>query len=113
MAVLHDEAIIAVVVFHNFDRHAGVIELSAAADSARCISRPVLREMFGYAFDQLGCQQVVMRIAPDNGAGPRGLQRLAKAYGFQPTVLPRMRGRDKDDVLWRLTVEDWRGNGFN
>ncbi len=108
-AVAEGAEIIGAVIFNNFDPVGGTVELSAAADSARWLSRPVLFDVFSYAFDQLGCQAVVTRVDP----GDTRLGRIFPAYGFQRYDIPRLRGRDKGEAIFLLTEEAWRANGFH
>ena len=100
---------VAAVLFHNWDKGTGVIEISAASDSKRWLSRAVLAELFGYAFGQLGCQAVCARIDPDN----KSLARIFTAYGFKRYDVPRLRGRDKGETILILGDDDWRANGFH
>lgn len=109
MAVVDCGKVVAVTVFHDYDADAGVIQISAAADSAKWLTRPVLLEMFGYAFNELGCQAVVALVDPEN----KRLERIFGAYGFDRYFIPRLRGRDKGEALYLLTEEAWRDNGFH
>lgn len=109
MAVIEGDALQGAAIFHNYDKDAGVIEVSAAAETPRWLTRRVLKDMFGYPFDQLGCQAVIMRVDPDN----RRLDRILKAYGFERHDIPRLRGRDKAEALFILTDDVWRANGFH
>lgn len=109
LAVIDADELIAGVVYHNFQPESGVIELSAASTSKRWLTRQVLKAMFSYPFDQLGCQMVVLRVSERNTP----MIRIGKAYGFQDFVIPRLRGRDEAEVLLTLTDSDWRTNRFN
>lgn len=95
--------------YHNWNPAAGVIEFSGAATTPRWLTRDVLFQMFEYPFEQLQCQMTFARIAPDNTR----LLRILTAYGFEATRLPRMRGRDRDEILMTLTDDAWRSNGFH
>lgn len=109
MAVADGVKIIAAVIYHNYQPDAGVIELSAASDDKRWLTRPVLAEMFAFPFDQLGCQAVVLRA----DANRRDLKRIFTAYGFNLVVVPRMRGRDAPEAIYVLGDDEWRANGFH
>lgn len=109
MGVFEDEALVAVVVYHNYSREHGVIEISAAADTPRWLTRGVLLQLFKFPFEALGCQLVIMRVDPEN----KRLRRILTAYGFDHLTIPRMRGRDKDETLYMLTDDQWRANGFH
>ena len=100
---------IAAVLFHNWDKVAGVVEISGASDSKRWLSRSVLAELFGYAFGKLGCQAITAHIDPDN----EPLSRILLAYGFKRYDVPRLRGRNKGDAILVLGDDDWRANGFH
>ena len=65
--------------------------------------------MFAYPFEHLGCQMTVTR----NSARNRRLHRQLSAYGFQSFLVPRLRGRAEDEMIWTLTDDEWRANGFH
>lgn len=109
MAVVDGGNLLGACLFHNWHRDNGVIELTAASVSARWLSRPVLREIFGYAFGQLGCQAVVMRVAPENTR----MCRIASAFGFKRYDVPRLRGRDKAEAIFVIGDDDWRAGRFS
>lgn len=108
MGVVDGDSLIAVVVYHNWSRKRGVIELSAASTSPRWLARPVLFQMFAYPFQHLGCQTVVLRVSERN---PRMLG-IALRFGFEAHRIPRLRGRDEAEIILTLTDDDWLGNGF-
>ena len=103
LTVLRNSQPIAVVVFHNWQQDAGVIELSAAGGSG-WQSRRVINEVMSICFDAMECQMVVMRNSANDDATVSNSRRL----GFTGTLLPRLRGRDEDEWLFTLTEEAWR-----
>jgi RimJ/RimL family protein N-acetyltransferase len=109
MGVFSEQELIGVVVFNNWQPEAGVIEMHSAATSPRWLTRKVLKSMFGYVFDQLGCQNVVTRVSDRNTR----LLRIFTAYGFDHVLIPRLRGRDEGERIFWLTDEAWRANGFH
>lgn len=109
MGVFDGTELIGVMVYHNYDRKAGAIEVSGAADNPRWLTRKVLWDMFAYPFEQLDCQIVVMRVSPEN----RHLHRILTAYGFDCYTIPRLRGRHEDELIFTLTDDAWRNNGFH
>lgn len=114
LGVLHDGELVAGVVFHNWMEEAGVIELSAAATTPRWMTRPVLWEMFDYAFNRAKCQLAVLRVSEKNvSASGRGLHRLLPDYGFKAYRIPRLRGRDEAEIIYTLADDNWRANGFH
>lgn len=109
MGVFDGEKLIAVMVYHNWQPECGVIEISGAATDKRWLTRPALYEMFAYPFDRLEYQLVVMRVSQNNQmANGRGLQRMLKSYGFNEYRIPRLRGRDEDEIIFTLTDDQWR-----
>ena len=109
MGVFEHGALLGVVVFHNWQPEAGVIEISGASTSRRWLSRPMLERMFIWAFDERGCQLVAARVSDDN----KRLHRILHAYGFKSFVIPRLRGRGEDERVFTLTDDDWRGGKFH
>lgn len=108
MTVLEDGEPLGVVVFHNWNPEAEVIEISAAADSRHWLTRKTLNRIFSYAFDDCGCQMVVARIAETNTP----LHSIFHRYGFDSFVVPRLRGRNADERIFTLTDDVWRAGKF-
>lgn len=111
LGVFDDETLIAVVVFHDWEPKAGLIEISAAAISRRWLAKPVLWQMFSYAFNVVGCQLAVLRVSAD--ARQAHIHRMLTAYGFDHVRIKRMYGRFEDGLVFTLTDDDWRRNGFH
>lgn len=109
MGVIDGDQIIAVMAYHNYNPTSQVIEYSGAATSKRWLQRHVLQKMFAYPFDELGCQMLVTRNSAKNTA----LHRQLTSYGHTPYVIPRLRGRNEDEIIWTLTSEQWADNKFN
>jgi RimJ/RimL family protein N-acetyltransferase len=109
MAVTEGGQIIGACLFHNWQPEDGVIELTSASISPRWLSRSVLRAMFGYAFDRLGCQLAVMRVSPEN----QRMCRIAERFGFKRYDIPRLRGRDKPEAIFILGDDEWRSGKFS
>jgi RimJ/RimL family protein N-acetyltransferase len=107
-----DEAgrLVAGIVWHNWEPEAQTIEIGGSALPGQYwVTFETLARMFGYPFDQLGCQMVVMRMP----AGDARKRRMLAAFGFVQLEVPRMYGRDRDGVIATLTVEAWMANKFN
>jgi len=114
LGVFDGNELSAVVVYHNWYPENGVMELSCASTSPRWMTRPVLHEMFSFPFDRRGCQLVAMRVSEHNHtAEGRGLLRMSHAYGFEEHRIPRLRGRDEAEIIFTLTDDAWRANGFH
>lgn len=104
MAVFDEDELLAVMIYHNWDPKADTIEISGAAAHPRWLTRQTLWSLYAYPFDVLGCQLVVQR----NAAGNARVNRILKKLGFYPVTIPRLRGRFEDEIIWTLTVENWR-----
>lgn len=109
MAVVDRGRVIAGVLYNNWHPENGVIELHAASADKRWLTRPVLKAIFAYPFDQIGCQLCVLRVSERNTP----MLRIARAYGFNAYPIPRLRGRDEAECILTLTDDDWRSNRFN
>lgn len=99
---------IAACLFHNYYPDTGVIEMSAASVSPRCLSRIALNELFGYAFDEMKCQAVVLRVDARNSK----MCDIAARVGFCRCDVPRMRGRGLAEAVFVLGDDDWRNGKF-
>jgi hypothetical protein len=105
-----DGHLVAGILYNNYDKQAGVIEMSGAAlPGARWLTRETMWRAYQYPFLQLDCQMVVNRVPADDKSQLRQLI----AFNYAPTLLPRMLGRDRDLVVCRLTREAWEANKFN
>ena len=110
IGVVEGDALIAGIIFHNWDPEAGIIEISGAAlPGKHWLSRETLRRMFQYPFHTCGCQMVVQRTPADD---ERLLGVLAK-YNYTFIPFPRLFGRERDGVICHLTREAWEENKFN
>lgn len=109
MAVVDEGMLIAGVLYHNHYPDAGVIEMTAASVDKRWLTRPVLKAMFALPFDRFGCQLCVLRVSEHN----RPMHRIAKAYGFNEYIIPRLRGRDEAEHILTLTDDHWRQSKFH
>lgn len=108
IGVMENGEAIAGIVYTNFDPDAGVIELSAASTSPRWLTRKVLDLMFRYPFEQIGCQMVLLRVSEFNTR----MIRIAERFGFESHRIPRLRGRNHDGIVFTLTDDQWRSNGY-
>lgn len=104
MGVFDNDTLIAGTVFHNWHDGAGVMELSSAAISRRWLSPRVIRAMMAFPFDVMGCQMVAMRVSERNST----MVRIAKRFGFEGVMIPRLRGRDESEWVFTMTDDAWR-----
>jgi RimJ/RimL family protein N-acetyltransferase len=96
------------MVFHDYQPGPGLIQISSASTTPRWLTAEVRHMMFSYPFDQIGCQMVVLQVSAKN----ERMVRIAKAFGFTPYLIKRMRGRDEDGYVFTLTDDDWRASKF-
>ena len=99
----------AAVFFQNYDPDAGVIELTGASVSPRFATRETLRQLYSYAFDELGCQSVMQVARADDEHQAKLLPR----YGFKRFDIPRLKGRDQDAAVYVLHDDVWRTSKFH
>jgi len=104
--VLNDGKPIAGVVYHDWKPDAGPIQYGGAAIDRRWLQGPSLHYMFGYMFEDLGCQMVLTGNASTN----TGLHRILVKLDHKKHVIERGWGRDVDLYLWTLTREQWAAN---
>ncbi|WP_248447147.1 GNAT family N-acetyltransferase [Sinorhizobium meliloti] len=109
LGMIEGEHLVAGVVFHNYAPEAGVIELSSASASRRWLTRPMLKAMFGYPFDHIGCQMAVLRVSERN----TGMIEIAERFGFKAYRVPRLRGREEAEIIFTFTDDDWRNHAVN
>lgn len=103
LAVQRSGKIIGAVLFHNYQKAFGTVEISGAGHDG-WMTRGVLREMADYAFRQLKCQTIAMRCDPDDAR----MTRMARVAGFKRTDIPNMRGPGRPEAFYTLNVADWK-----
>lgn len=109
MAVLDQDRLVAGSVFHNWHPDEGVVEISSASTDGRWLSPPVIKAMFGLPFDRLGCRLVVLRVSERH----HKMRGIARRFGFQETVIPRLRGEDEAECVYTLSASEWAGHRMN
>lgn len=108
IAIVDGDHLAAGLVYHNYDKAAGVVEISGAAWRKGWLTRPVLRVMYAFPFEDLACQAVVQRVADDDHAQHRMLTR----FGADRYRIPRLRGLDKAENIFVTTKETWQANNL-
>lgn len=109
MGVFDRGVLVAGTAFHNWHEREGVIELSSASTTRRWLSRPVIKAMFALPFDRLSARLCVLRVSERN----RAMCRIARDFGFQETVIPRLRGSDEAECIYTLSSDDWAAHKLN
>jgi RimJ/RimL family protein N-acetyltransferase len=109
IGIEHQGNIIASVIFHNWIPDYGVIELSAAADDPRWLSKTVIRTIMNICFEQHKCQQIYTRQSSENNRAIK----IYRFLGFTEIILPNMRGESKDETLMLMTKNQWSSHKLN
>lgn len=109
MGVFHGGALVAGTVYHNWHPKPGVIELTSASSDPSWLTRPVIRAMFDLPFSLLGARLCVLRVSEHNEV----MRRIAQRFGFQETIIPRLRGEDEAECVYTLSASDWAGHRLN
>lgn len=102
IGVMDGDELVFAAVYHNWHPEHGIIEISGAGTTPRFLTKPVLKEIFGYPF-RIGCQMVVMRVSEKN----ERLHRQLHLLGFRSHLIPRLRGRDEGEFIFTLTDDTW------
>lgn len=100
--------ILGATVFHEYYPENGVVELTSASDHPAWMSRKMINAVFSYAFDELKCQLVVLRVSETN----THMRDIASRLLFNSYTIPRLRGRNEADVIYTLSDDDWRKNRY-
>lgn len=108
IGVVLDGNLIAGAVYHDWHPEAGVIQMSAAATSARWLAPKVLHAIFAYPFEVIGVQMVVLQVKDSNTR----MKRIAERFGFTGYPIPRLAGRNETAILYTLTDDAWRATAF-
>ncbi len=107
MDVRRDGKRVGAVVYHDYNPEAETMCMSAAGSDG-WLTRPVLYAMHAYVFDDAACQLAVLQVAEDNHL----MRSIAKRYGYEEFRIPRLRGRDRAEMIMTLTEETWRASRF-
>jgi len=103
---IYKPKLIAAVVYHDWAPENGTICMSAAADGP-WLDKETLYRMHAYPFE-IGCQAIVLQVSENNDR----MLRIARAYGYEITRVPRLRGREEAEMICVLREESWRGGRF-
>lgn len=97
------------VVYHGYDPDFRSIELSFASASPKWLTRPIIGQLLGYPFDQLGVARV-------SGATPKrsaDARRFLEKFGFKREGVIR-RGFGSDDaIISGLLRREWEHSRYN
>ncbi|WP_226552978.1 GNAT family N-acetyltransferase [Celeribacter naphthalenivorans] len=105
MAVIRDGKLSGGVVFHDWNPDAQVICMSAAGGRG-WLSLDAIYQMHRYCFDDAGAQLSVLQVSEHNSL----MRRTAEKFGYSGVTVPRLRGRNEDEVIYTLPEEVWRSH---
>lgn len=94
------------VVYSQYQPAFRSIEISCAATSRRWLTRPLVRGIMSYPFDQLHCQRVTA-ITPRRNKPSRS---FLETFGFKREGLIRKGFGDDDAVIYGLLEKEWRAS---
>jgi len=97
------------VVYHDWNPAQRTICMSAASESKRWLTRPVLHRMHEYVFDDADCRMAILQVSENNTA----MRRIAKAYGYRETLVPDLRADGEAEAVLTLHERDWRDSRFH
>lgn len=109
LAIIHNEKLIAGVVYHNYHPDNGIVEMSAYSDSKRWLTKKTIRDIFDLPFNKLNCQMVVMRVSEFND----DMIGIARRFGFSEVYIPRLRSRKEGEYIFTYTDDQWNSSAYN
>lgn len=109
MGVFDKGELVAGTAYNNWEPDSGVIELVSGSTTARWLTRPVVRAMFYLPFVLLGSRLVALRVSEHNET----MRAIAMRFGFEETIIPRIRADNEAECVYTLTADDWSKHRMN
>ena len=109
MGVFHGGRLVAGTLYHNWQPSEGVIELSSGSTTPRWLCKPVIKAMFHLPFAMLDARLCVLRVSEHNAT----MRAIARRFGFQETIIPRLRGDSEAECVYTLSASDWANHRIN
>lgn len=101
LAVWDGDEPVAGLIYHNWFRDCGTVELSGAAKPGRYwMTRPILNKIFEYPFRT--SQMMFMRHRLDNP-----IRKMWLRFGGEEVIVRRMYGPNADGAIHTFTREEW------
>lgn len=97
------------VVYHNWNRLAGNIELSFAATSPKWLTRDIVRALLRYAYTQLGCQRITA-CTPRRATRAR---QFLDRFGFRREGSVKRGFGNDNAIISGLLREEWDAHPIN
>lgn len=92
------DKIIAGMIVTNYSRYTRNCEVSFAADTPKWATKPSIRAMLRYPFEQLGCQRITTVIARSNTRSIR----FNEGIGFKQEGVMRLGAGHEDALIFGL-----------
>ena len=107
IAIMRDDKIVGGLVYNNFHRleKGSWCEISAATDDPGCLTRAVIREMFGFPFNHLGVNRLKAECAETNARVRSALTRLG--FTFEG-IARRAYDGETSSVVFSMLPEECR-----
>jgi len=109
LGVVDENIILGVIIFHDWQRERGTVEITGAAETPRWCSRDVVRLIYKTCFEKLSVNQIVARCDANN----KKTERIFTALGFDAIRLPNMRGPGRDELFFYQTRESWLNTRYS
>lgn len=97
-------SLVAGLVYHDYHRDAGNLQLTMAADSPVWATRPIIAGLLHYPFRQLGCWSVHALVRPDNGHALKTFKHVGLR---KKTVIPHAFGKKAHAVFCQMTLPEF------
>ena len=102
VGIVQDNTLLAGVVYYAY-RHPN-IEMSIASVSPKWCTRSVLRHLFNYPFNQLGCERITVFVDADNQA----VQKFDERLGFVREGVLRKAHPRGDAIIYGMLKSECR-----
>lgn len=102
------EGLVAGMVYHNYDPHAGVIELSGYAARRDWTNKRWVHLVFDYPFRSWDIRLLAGRHSERN----RLVRRIWRRVGACEYLIPEMWGEDEAEAIAVLTRQQWAQSKF-
>ena len=96
------------LVWHNYQRRYGTIELSVLADNPRWLTRDLLKKIVHYVEECVKCHTVILRCERDNDV----VVRIGHVFNAETHVLTNCRGLNRDEVVMVISVDNFKRSRF-
>lgn len=103
-----EHGIVAAVAYHNWNRKAGVIEISAYSTRRDWADLDRVREIFSFPFAQDGVRLAVARTSEHN----KRVRRIWRAVGAQEYVIPDLQADGEAEAIMVLRKDVWAASKF-